>query len=243
MTHLHIPDGVLPAWLWLGGAGVAAALIALAARIASGRDFRRRLPLLSIAAAFMVVSMSVPVIPAVYNVQLAAVVGIILGPALGVIAAFIVNLLLALVGHGGITIVGLNTLILGGEMLAAWVLFHLLRVALAPGVAGGVAAFLAMATGAGIMIGVVALGSLQTGQIHAEHVTVVGEPGHQAGERVERTATFGHENLSVRRFGALVVGLGVVGWLLEAVITGIIVRFASRVKPDLVGLAVAHEPV
>jgi len=139
MTHLHIPDGVLPAWLWLGGAGVAAALIALAARIASGRDFRRRLPLLSIAAAFMVVSMSVPVIPAVYNVQLAAVVGIILGPALGVIAAFIVNLLLALVGHGGITIVGLNTLILGGEMLAAWVLFHLLRVALAPGVAGGVA--------------------------------------------------------------------------------------------------------
>jgi len=242
MTHLHVPDGVLPVWLWLSGAALAAAIIAVASRIASGPDFRRRLPVLSMTAAFMIVAMSIPVIPAAYHVQLAAVAGIILGPALGMIAAFIVNLLLALVGHGGITTVGLNTLIVGSEVVAGWAFFRLFRAAVAPGVAAGAAAFLAMVIGAVIMIGVVALASPQARTLHLHEMLAVGETEHHAAQP-EPGAGPGYENLSTSRFAALVVGLGAVGWLLEALVTGLIVRFAAGVKPDLVGLAAVHEPV
>jgi len=242
MTHLHVPDGVLPVWLWMSGAAATAVIIAVASRFASGPDFRRRLPVLSMTAAFMIVAMSIPVIPAAYHVQLAAVAGIILGPALGVIAAFIVNLLLALVGHGGITTVGLNTIIVGSEVVAGWALFRGLRRALAPGIAAGAAAFVAMVVGAAIMIGVVALSSPQVRAAHLGEMLAVGESGHH-GEHPGPAGGEGYEKLSTGRFAALVVILGAVGWILEAVVTGLIVRFAARVKPDLVGLAAAHEPV
>jgi cobalt/nickel transport system permease protein len=243
MTHLHVPDGVLPVWLWLSGAALTAVIIAIAARIASGPDFRRRLPVLSMTAAFMIVAMSVPVIPAAYHVQLAAVAGIILGPALGVIAAFIVNLLLALVGHGGITTVGLNTLIVGAEVVTGWALFRVFRAAVAPGLAAGGAAFLAMVIGAGVMIGVVALASPQVRTTHLQEMLAAGEAGRHAADATAPGAALGYENLSTTRFAALVVGLGALGWLLEAVVTALIVRFAASVKPDLVGLAAVHEPV
>lgn len=243
MTHLHVPDGVLPVWLWLGGAGVTAVLVVIAARIASGSDFRRRLPLLSMTAAFMIVSMSIPVIPAVYHVQLAAVAGIILGPALGIIAAFTVNLLLALVGHGGITVVGLNTLVIGAEMVAAWALFGLLRRLLAPAAAGAAAAFLAMAVGAAVMIGLVGLASPQPGWLHLTHVTTAAAEEHAARHGGDAAQAAVYEHLSLRRFAALVIGLGFVGWLLEAAVTGLIVRFAAQVKPDLVRLSAAHERI
>jgi cobalt/nickel transport system permease protein len=238
MTHLHIPDGVLPLWLWASGFALAAALVALGARVASGTDFRRRLPVLSMTAALMIIAMSIPVIPAVYHVQLAGLAGIILGPGLGLIAVFIVNLLLALVGHGGITVVGLNTLILSGEMFAAWALYKVFKRALAPGIAAGVAAFLAMAVGAGVMLTVIALASPEVGLTHLREVTSFGERHH--GEHAGSLyAAVPYENLSLRRFAILVVGLGSIGWILEGVITGLMVRFAARVKPDLVGAETA----
>jgi cobalt/nickel transport system permease protein len=234
MTHLHLPDGVLPFWLWAGGFAFAAALIALGARVASGTDFRRRLPVLSMTAALMIVAMSIPVIPAIYHVQLAGLAGIILGPGLGLIAVFIVNLLLALVGHGGITVVGLNTLILSSEMFATWALYKLFKRALAPGAAAGAAAFLAMAVGAGVMLTVIALASPQVGLAHLREVTSFGEHRHQV-HAGSLYAALPYESLSVRRFAILVVGLGSIGWVLEGVVTGLMVRFAARVKPDLVG--------
>jgi len=242
VTHLHLPDGVLPLWLWAGGLALAGVLIAIAARVAAGADFRRRLPTLSMIAAFMIISMSVPVIPAVYHVQLAALAGIVLGPASGVIAAFIVNLLLALVGHGGITVVGLNTLILGSEMLTAWALFRVLKRALAPGPAAGAAAFPAMVVGAAVMLGIIALASPQAGLVHLGEVTSFGERAH-AGGLGPLHAGAPYAELSLRRFAWLVLGLGSLGWIVESVVTGLVVRFAARVKPDLVGLAPDYERV
>ncbi|TLM78492.1 MAG: hypothetical protein FDZ75_09080, partial [Actinobacteria bacterium] len=40
VSHLHIPDGVLPVWLWLLGWVVALAGVAIAARIAERADVR-----------------------------------------------------------------------------------------------------------------------------------------------------------------------------------------------------------
>jgi cobalt/nickel transport system permease protein len=203
--------------------------------------FARKLPLLSMTAAFVIVAMSIPIIPG-YDIQLAAVAGIILGPAATLIAAFVVNLLLALIGHGGITVVGLNTLILSIEMIAGWALFRLLSRMLSPALAGGISAFLAMTVSAGIMIGVVALGASTAGRVPLENVVVVGAPHHEGGGPSPHA---GGEirNLSLGRFAAMVLALGAVGWPLESFIAAVVIRFAARVKPDLVGLAPTYEPV
>lgn len=44
---------------------------------------------------------------------------------------------------------------------------------------------------------------------------------------------------SVGRFAIIVYGLGVLGWLLESVITGAALAFVYKVRPDLIGIAFA----
>jgi len=75
----------------------------------------------------MLVAMNLEILPLAYHINLSVVSGILLGPALGFLAAFIANLMLALMGHGGITVMGLNTLLLGSEAVLGHTVFHLLQ--------------------------------------------------------------------------------------------------------------------
>ncbi|HEX2999794.1 MAG TPA: energy-coupling factor ABC transporter permease, partial [Armatimonadota bacterium] len=58
MSHLHIPDGVLPLWLVLLGWGITALLLALITRRLRAEEMTRRLPLLGVISALMLISMS-----------------------------------------------------------------------------------------------------------------------------------------------------------------------------------------
>src|SRR5688500_3732643 len=70
----------------------------------------RRVPRLGVMSALLLVGMSTETVPIAYHINLSVLAGIVLGPAYGALAALIVNVFLALFGHGGITVVGLNTL-------------------------------------------------------------------------------------------------------------------------------------
>jgi len=120
MSHIHIPDGVLPWWLWLGGWLVTAALLGLASRRAMRAGSRRAVPIIGAVSALVLVSMSSEIVPIAYHVNLTVIAGVLLGPWLGMISAFIVVLVLALLGHGGITVVGLNTLVIATEIALGW---------------------------------------------------------------------------------------------------------------------------
>jgi len=124
MSHIHIPDGVMPLWLILLGWIGAACLLGWATRRLGRRDIRQSVPRVGVTlaparsagvAAAMLVAMSTEFAPIGYHMNLTVVAGIMVGPALGIVAAFIVVLILALFGHGGITVVGLNTLVIGAE--------------------------------------------------------------------------------------------------------------------------------
>src|SRR5512145_2918990 len=104
MTHMHIPDGILPFWLWGGGLLLMAAVLAVCLYRLRRMDRRRNIPLLGVLSAAMLVSMSLEVFPIAYHLNLSVVTGLLLGPSLGFVAAFIVNVMLALLGHGGITV-------------------------------------------------------------------------------------------------------------------------------------------
>ncbi len=123
MSHLHISDGFLPWWLWLGGLALTLGLVILALHRLQGR--RRLVPAVAVMAAVGLAAMNIPLgLPV--HINLAALAGIVLGPLNGFLAMFIVNLFTALIGHGGLTVLGVNALLVGSEALVAGMVFSAL---------------------------------------------------------------------------------------------------------------------
>ncbi len=215
MTHMHIPDGILPVWLWVSGVILMASILGFSLLQLRSMDMKRKIPLLGAVTAAMLVAMSLEIFIIGYHVNLSVVAGILLGPALGFVAAFIANLILAFMGHGGITVIGLNTILLGSEAALGHAFFFLLRKRLPVPWCAAAAAVLTLSVTTLLLIGIVAI----------SHVN---------------PAVFGHEEEhavrdSVRMFAVVVFSLGSIGWIIEAAITGAVVKFISQVKPDLLG--------
>jgi len=123
MSHLHLPDGVLPWWVWLGGLVVSVGLVLVGLKKLEKE--RRLLPAVAVMAAVTLVATNIPLgLP--LHMNLSALAGIILGPVLGFLALFLVNLFNSLVSHGGLTVLGINSLLVGSEALIAGGLFILL---------------------------------------------------------------------------------------------------------------------
>lgn len=249
MSHIHIPDGVLPVWLVLAGWAGAIIVLALAVRALGARDTRRQAPLLGVFAALMLVGMSTEFIPIGYHINLAVVSGIILGPVLSVIAAFVVDVILALFGHGGITVVGLNTLVIGAEATLGWLIFRFLYRAFARrttsvAVVGALSTALALLCSTLLLIGIVALGSAAPdSQWHAaladsptlEGAFSQGVLGNVLiGGGKEAPAGGEAQSMSMSAFAGLVLSLGAIGWLIEAAISAVILQFLYRVRPRLI---------
>lgn len=254
MSHLHIPDGVLPVWLWALGWLVTLAAVGLSGRLSEREGSRRKVPLLAVVSALMIVAMSSEIIPIAYHVNLTVIGGVLLGPALSVLAAFIVEVVLALLGHGGVTVLGLNTVLIGSEMIIGWALFRVLTRALGRRRIRS-AAFLAtvvtLALTTVALLGIVSIGgdsatARETGALDPAELRFEnplaggvfelglfsgGEHEEEEGHAEER----GHaEGLSVRRFAAVVFTLGPIGWVLEGLLTAWILGYAARVRPGLI---------
>jgi ABC-type Co2+ transport system permease subunit len=198
------------------------------------------------------VSMSSEIVPIAYHVNLTVVAGVLLGPWLGIIAAFIVEVVLARLGHGGVTVIGLNTLMIAGEIVLGWALFRLAVRALGrPRVrwAAGVATVLTLAVTTTALVGVVALAgggsaaTRETGALDPASLSFadpVGGGGFTINTMRGETAVPPSASaqpapgLSVARFAAVVYTLGPIGWLIEALIQAAVLGYVARVRPGLV---------
>jgi len=216
---MHIPDGVLPVWLWMLGFIVMALAVGVSLLRVRKMDLMKKIPLLGAVSAAMLVAMTLEILPLVYHIILSVVAGILLGPALGFLAAFVTNIILALMGHGGITVIGLNTLLLGSEAVLGHTLFYLFKKRLPVFWRAAVATIVTLFITTLALIGMVAVS-------HVDPVLI----GHGA----EQGTVPGGE-IDVSRFAVIVLSLGALGWIIEALITGAVVRFISQVKPDLLG--------
>jgi cobalt/nickel transport system permease protein len=236
MSHIHLPDGVLPVWLWVSGyiAAILAGVILF--RFVKKEDLAKRLPLLGMMSAAMVLGASVEIVPIAYHVNLTVISGILLGPPLIFLATFVVNVILALFGHGGITVIGLNALILSIEGILGCLLFRLfwkLLKKITPAVF--LATFLALCGSTFAMIGVVSLGMSHYEElIHQEKGKFF--DFHLSKEKEDHAQGTSENKINFNRFVAIVLPLGFIGWVLEGVIISLIVRYIYRIRPDLLHL-------
>jgi cobalt/nickel transport system permease protein len=249
LSHIHIPDGVLPIWLVTAGWALTVALLALVSWRLRRGDTGRQLPLLGVMAAVMLVGMSTEIAPIAYHTNLSVLAGIVLGPLLGFLAAFIVNLILALFGHGGITVVGLNTLVVGTEAALGYYLYRGIWSMLknrnrSPALAAGITTAVALILSTLLMIGIVGLSDVgPSAQVAAslpetlsfqnplEHGFIASEWSEAGGHVTIPSAP----TVDILTFARLVIVFGILGWVIESLLTGAIVGFVYRVRPDLVG--------
>jgi len=237
MSHIHLPDGVLPIWLWGSGYAVAILVGTVLLRLVKQEDLTRRLPLLGMMAAAMVLGAAVEIVPIAYHVNLTVLSGILLGPSLIFLATFVVNVILALFGHGGVTVIGLNTLILSVEGILGYILFRLFWKVLrrlTPAIF--LATFLSLLASTLSMIGVISLGvSHYEELIHQEgkgifefHFSKEKEAQHPGGATESR--------VNLKRFIAVILPLGFIGWILEGIITTLVGRYIYNLRPELLRL-------
>ena len=220
MSHVHVPDGVLPPALWLAAWGLAFVLLLVTARVTRGRDpqaiaYQGALGALTLAA----MAIELPVGPLEYHLTMLGPIGVLLGPAAAFQVMFVASAMLAFVGHGGFTVIGINALVLGAGAALARPLFRM-----ASGHSGAtgmaVAAVGAQATAGLLWIAVMAVA------LRAKVWTSAGHPG------AERFTPF----LGI----ALPLWIG--GIVVESMVAYGIARFLERVRPDLLPMKRTSAP-
>lgn len=245
MSHLHIPDGILPLPMIAAGFALTALLIWLASRRLSRSEGARVAPRIATLAALMLVAMSLPLPVLGYHVNLTVLTGIIAGPAAGFVAAFITNLILALTAHGGITVLGLNALIAGIEVNLGWFLWSWFRRVLKrPSAAAALAVIVTLAVSTTAMFAVVASSRISPELfLHRhEHHEAAQESEPYAESAVDHDRDHEHDHdhdhetenaVPLRTFAAVVFSAAAIGWVIEAVIVGALVGFIARTRPDM----------
>ncbi len=213
MSHLHIPDGVLPVAVWAPGLLAALLLLGLSAR-SLRRASRQSVAYQGALGALVLAAMAieVPLGPLEYHLTLVGPVGVLLGPAAIFQVVFVASAILALVGHGGLTVVGLNALVLGAGGALARPLYSLLarRLPAAGSMAGATA--VAQAVSGALWLAVVALGLRLSAASAARLGWVAG----------------------------LALPMWLVGILVESAVAFGIARFIARVRPDLLPAEAGH---
>src|SRR5262245_28987218 len=217
MSHLHVPDGVLPLVLWLGGAALTALLLVWSS-VVTRRSGPRELAYQSALGGIMlaVMALPVPITAFDYCMTLAGPVGVLLGAAPMFQVSFVVTLILALLGQGGFTVIGLNALVLGlGAMLARPIYLRSVR-RLGPARAVALATAVSQLASTLGWILVLTLSVRLTPNIVGEHEIAQGlvRGLHGVG-------------------GAIVLAMLLAAVAIESLLGYGLARFLDRVRPDL----------
>ncbi len=177
-------------------------------------DKARALSRLAAMSAVMLVAMSIELV--VTHVNLSVLSGIVLGPYSAFLAVLVANLTLALAGHGGITVIGLNTIVVSTETTLGYFLFRGLKRLTSPGTGAAVATMVAMTASAFLLIGIGALANIDP--------LAIAEGGEFWLE---------NEVVPLREFGATVLIVALIGALVESLVIGAAIGYLARVRPDL----------
>ena len=149
---MHISDGVMSAPVWIGSYALSAAIIAATTRKTQPEDIPKTAIMTSVFFAASLIH--VPIGPTSVHLILNGLIGMILGP-LAFVSVFLgLTLQAILFQHGGITSIGVNSLMMGLPALLAYKVFDLHKKF---HFRASVAAFGALTGACGIFLGSVML--------------------------------------------------------------------------------------
>lgn len=212
MAHIHLEDGSFSLFfvlLWWTAAIILVG-IAICLMRSEKKPDRRKITLAAFctAAAFAIFQVSLPIFGGVH-LNLTPLIGILAGPAAGSLVVLIINILSAAIGHGGWGLIGANTLVNIVEVFVGYSCFRLLKTTI-PDLfprAG-------IATIAGLFCGNIAM------------ILIIIVSGVQGVNQSTGQILTGLSLLAAVNMGVAVV---------EAFITGLIVAYIGKVRPDLLG--------
>lgn len=214
MAHIHLEDGAFsPFWVivWSLAAGglIAIALFLIGRRETSPRKLA--IAAMCTSVGFAVFQVSIPVFGGIH-LNLTPLIGILAGPGLGSLAALLINVFSAAVGHGGWGMIGANTIVNVVEVCVAYYVYRAVRnrMKLDRFTSGLGAAVAALSISALAIIAIVAVSGIQDSEQTKEEILA---------------------NMVV--IAAVNMAVGV----FEGVVTGYIVSFIGRVRPDLLSEA------
>ena len=212
MAHIHLEDGSFS--LFFVAVWWTAAIILLGIAICLMRSEkkpdRRKITLAAFctAAAFAIFQVSLPIFGGVH-LNLTPLIGILAGPAAGSLVVLIINILSAAIGHGGWGLIGANTLVNIVEVSVGYFCFRLLKStipALFP--RAGIATIAGLCCGNIAMIAIIIISGVQG-------------VNQSTGQILTGLSLIAAVNMGVA--------------VIEAFITGIIVAYIGKVRPDLLG--------
>ena len=241
MSHIHLPDGVLPPIWWILGFVLCFLLLWFFARRIQGDEARKKIPFVGVISALMLIFMSIPLGFLPVHLSLAVLCGILAGPGLSFIAVFVVNTILALMGHGGFTTIGINTLLMGGEAIIGYYLFKLLSKKInytSSAITANVVALL-LSTALMVLIVGSTAGLAEALPIHDhdhDQESISHEDGPLDHDEGEESELENFNFLSLSGWSAVLIII-LSGILIESLVTGLIVRFFSKVRPDFIDSA------
>jgi cobalt/nickel transport system permease protein len=210
VAHIHLEDGsftLVWAVVWW-----AIALMLIAAALFWVRSVKkidnRRITLAAFctAAAFAIFQVSIPIFGGVH-LSLTPLIGILVGPAIGSFVVLIINILSAAIGHGGWGLIGANLLVNLTEVVVAYTVYRgAKKIIPGPFARGGLATLVSLFCGNLAMIFIILVSGIQGVTQSPDQI-------------LEGLALLAGANMGVA--------------VIEAVITGMIVMYILRVRPDM----------
>jgi len=211
MAHIHLPDGVFSLqWVivWWALALIVLAIALLVARRQTIATQRIVTAALLAATSFAIFQVNIPFAGGVH-MNLTPLIGILAGPAIGSLVVLVVNILSAAIGHGGWGLIGANTLVNVSEVASAYYLFYYVTRRFELFTRGAVAAFGGLLVGNVLSVLIIVISGIQGSTLSGSALLVF--------------------TLQVPLLN-LVVAVG------EAIVTGFVVEYLGRVRPDMLAL-------
>ncbi|MBZ3935047.1 CbiM family transporter [Methanimicrococcus blatticola] len=228
---MHISDGILPTWVL--AAGWILTIILLVVSIAWSKkqvgNLTEKVPQAAVmtAALFVACMFRIPVPPTSLHLMLAGLAGIMLGP-LAFVCIFISLLLQAiLLQFGGITVLGVNSLLMGVPALCGYLVFMALSKTKSPSwLSGAVTSFIAV-TITTILLGIIFyVSGVDFGSLGAMLDRVSGIP------ILSNIADVLQNTPGLLTFFMIFL-MNIPLMLAEAVISAFILPFIEKVKPEM----------
>lgn len=211
MAHIHLEDGSFTLF-WAGTWWILAILILAAALFwirRKGKPDSRVITLAALctAAMFAIFQVEIPLPVGAIHLNMTPLVGILTGPVIGTLVVFLVNILSAAIGHGGWGMIGANTVVNASEVVVGYLVFRLCENRIRSLFArAGLATLAGLFAGNCLMVGIILVSGIQ-GVTQGTMQILWG--------------------LSI----LVAINMGVA--VAEAFITGYVVAYLGRTRPDL----------